>query len=150
MFNMAKKIRLSSKKSHAGATSCKKSGAKIVGCLALATIVLSSSYLTAGNGQKSLKQNRNGKVLSTNLLKGKNPQFFKDKNNLNMIDGFSYAKDSHTNDGSGSAKLEGQGKAVYGKPFTTPPFHLEKGKRYTLGVYMKILVLQEGRIYFSK
>ena len=150
MFNMAKKIRLFLDEANLGATSYKNSGAKFVGCIVLATIVLSSSYLAAGNAKKSLQQYRNGKALSTNLLKDKNPQFFKAKTNLYMMDGYSYAADSHTKDGSGSAKLEGQGKAVYNKPITTSTFHLEKGKRYTLSVYMKMVGAPRGQNLFFK
>ena len=86
----------------------------------------------------------------TNLLKDKNPQFFKDRMNLYQMNGYTYSSDSHTKDGSGSAKLSGQGKAVYGKPITTPTFHLEKGKRYTLSVYMKMVGAPRGQNVFFK
>ncbi len=142
MFSKVNKLRSLVKNPGQGVTLLKNSS-KMMSYLALGTIVLSGNCLMAmaGNTPKPSKQN---------LLKDKNPQFFKNKTNLYLMDGFSYATDSHTKDGSGSAKLEGQGKAVYGKPITTPTFHLEKGRRYTMSVYMKMVGPARGQNIFFK
>jgi len=124
--------------------SLKKKSVNILSCLALGSIVLSSSVVAQQSTQVS------NEPPAVNLLKDKNPQFFKNKTNLYMMDGYSYAADSHSKDGSGSVKLEGQGKAVYGKPITTPTFHLEKGKRYTMSVYMKMFGPARGQNVFFK
>jgi len=78
----------------------------------------------------------------SNLLDGKNP-------NINGTEGYSgienheYISDvSHTNDGSGSIKLVGH---WYTKQFATASFHLEKGKHYTMGAYMKALGADQGQ-----
>ena len=118
-----------------------KNYTKILSGLALAIIVFANNAIAAEAGAKTSK---------INLLKAKNPQFFEAKTNLYLMDSYSYSTDSHTKDGSGSAKLEGQGKDVYSKALTTPTFHLEKGKRYTLGVYMKMVGLPRGQNVFFK
>ena len=126
--------------------SFKKDSINIFSCLALSTVILSSSVTAA----QQLKQTSKNKTSAINLLKDKNPQFFKNKIKLYMMDGYSYANDSHTKDGSGSAKLDTQGAAAYGKALMTPTFKLEKGKRYTMSVYMKMVGMTRGQNIFFK
>jgi hypothetical protein len=77
-----------------------------------------------------------------NLLEEKNPNFMGIEGFIGIENHKYIAKQSHSNDGSGSVQLLGH---WYTKALSTAEFFLEKGKYYTLGVYMKALGSDQGQ-----
>jgi hypothetical protein len=108
------------------------------------------TYSVTDKSGKVFSVGRTVKVIGTNILEKSNPHIFKDNLNLYQLNGAVYTEDSHKNDGSGSIMLKGQGKDVYSKAVTTPPFKLEKGKRYTMSAYIKMVGAARGQNIFFK
>ena len=72
---------------------------------------------------------------SSNLLSGKNPNFVNLATYINA-DKHSFSKDSHTKDGSGSIELRTH---HWGNALVSPEFSVEKGKKYLLSAYVKMI-----------
>ena len=72
---------------------------------------------------------------SPNLLKGMNPNF---DNLTSYINGTKhlFSRDSHTKDGSGSVELTTH---HWANALVSPEFFVEKGKKYLLSAYVKML-----------
>ena len=88
-------------------------------------------------GQRSVAARR-VMVIGKNLLADKNPQVFKAGIEQFDAKAYVYDQDSHRADGSGSLKLQAQGKAAFGKSVISPVFRLEKGHHYTIRAYIKM------------
>jgi hypothetical protein len=108
------------------------------------------TYYTDNNNGEHITASRIIYVKGNNLLTDKNPNVFKDSIDLYKFNGYEYADASHCNNGSGSFVLKGQKEDVYSKMIETPSFRLEKGKRYTLSVYLKMVGVPKGQNIFMK
>ena len=107
------------------------------------------TYTAVNSKDKRATTGRIAKVLGKNLLEEKNPHIYKENIKF-LLNGALFSENSHIKDGSGSIKREGQGAEVYSKAITTPRFRLEKGKRYTLSAYIKMVGAPKGQNIFAK
>ena len=87
-------------------------------------------------------ENKEKSTVVKNLLAENNPNVDGTEGYIG-IENHEYSSiESHTNDGSGSIKLVGHWFTHY---FKTADFHLERGKHYTLGAYMKAIGSDRGQ-----
>ncbi len=109
------------------------------------TLLLTSGVLfgcgggDAGEGEDPINSEVFPKRLvdssSPNLLSGRNPKFIKLTSYINA-DKHSFSEDSHTKDGSGSFELTTH---HWENALVSPEFPVEKGKKYLLSAYVKML-----------